>query len=140
VTEEKEQYTLPEAPASINVRFYYHRFDVQATVRDETLAGAWDKVTWLIEKKLIPHPKVQPKFGNNSASLPKPKAEEKPKKVKAEPKEFSEDDPPSAIMCPEHGVEMELKDGKWGPYYSHKIAEGKWCNLKVEKARKDGVI
>ena len=87
----------------------------------------------LIEKKLMPHPEIQPKFGNKPASSPKAKAEDKPEQADEEP-------PPQTIMCKEHGVEMELKDGKWGPYYSHKVAEGKWCNLKVDKARKEGII
>jgi len=128
VTEEKEQYQLPEAPASINVRFYYHRFDVQATVRDETLAGAWEKLTWLIEKKLIPHTSVQPKFGNNSASSPEPKKEApKASGPRAEGK-------PKQIPCPTHNVMADLRVNKQtgAQWYSHKLADGTWCNVDDE--------
>lgn len=35
------------------------------------------------------------------------------------------------VFCPEHkGVEMIFKEGKWGPYYSHKQGS-KWCNKKA---------
>jgi len=30
-------------------------------------------------------------------------------------------------ICPIHNVEMEEKNGQYGPYFSHRVAEG-WCN------------
>jgi len=142
MTEEREEYqALPEAPASVNVRFYYHRFDVQLTIRDHKAGDLWDKLTWLIEKKLIPNPAVQPKFGNSEPSSPKPKAEARPLKEPTDGQPAkAEEPPPSIIECPEHKVEMKLQDGKWGPFYSHPIGEDKWCNIKLEKAKKEKLI
>lgn len=39
---------------------------------------------------------------------------------------------PDKINCKEHGVPMYLRDGKFGPYYSHKQGDG-WCNLDAKK-------
>ncbi len=36
--------------------------------------------------------------------------------------------------CEDHGCAFELKHGKWGEFYAHKIEEtGKWCNEKKKK-------
>jgi len=38
------------------------------------------------------------------------------------------------MQCPIHGVEMEAKNGKYGPFHSHKLENGSWCNGKAAKA------
>lgn len=35
-------------------------------------------------------------------------------------------------VCPEHKVEILIRDGKFGPFYSHKNGEA-WCNKKPEE-------
>ena len=149
MTEEKEQYevthevmaALPEAPASATVRCLIEGFDWMVTIREFDGTNPGRQLLSKLKainaelKKMGADP-----AGNNYRSSPPPKPKKEAPKAPAPKAEPEEPDPPTTIMCPEHGVEMELKDGKWGPYYSHKVAEGKWCNLKVEKARKEGVI
>lgn len=33
-------------------------------------------------------------------------------------------------VCPDHGVEMTSKQGKYGKFWSHKLTDGTWCNRK----------
>lgn len=41
---------------------------------------------------------------------------------------------PTAHWCEDHGCAFELKHGKYGEFYAHKIEEtGKWCNEKKKK-------
>lgn len=37
---------------------------------------------------------------------------------------------PDVENCPIHGVTMYGKEGKYGKFYSHKLADGTWCNGK----------
>jgi hypothetical protein len=42
---------------------------------------------------------------------------------------------PETVECKEHpGKMLKLRDGKWGPYYSHVIDydKGEYCNKKVK--------
>lgn len=40
---------------------------------------------------------------------------------------------PKSVACPEHPTEtLYLKDGKYGPYYSHKWGDV-WCNKKAKE-------
>ena len=42
---------------------------------------------------------------------------------------------PEQHPCEEHGCAFELKKGRYGEFYAHKIEEtGKWCNEKKKKA------
>lgn len=39
---------------------------------------------------------------------------------------------PQTITCKDHKQEMRLRQGKFGPYYSHKWGD-EWCNLDAKK-------
>ena len=39
---------------------------------------------------------------------------------------------PESIVCPIHGGDMNLRDGKYGEYYSHNVND-KWCNNSIDK-------
>lgn len=41
---------------------------------------------------------------------------------------------PETKECPIHKVEMSLRDGKFGPFYSHRTTDG-FCNGKIKKER-----
>jgi len=84
------------------------------------------------------------KFENGNKNLQsvfRTNDEEEYKKVKAEwltEVEVKKDFPdkpmtqgaPDTKMCPIHNVKMYLKDGKFGPYYSHGNKETGYCNGK----------
>jgi hypothetical protein len=135
MTEEQESYEaeeltleamMPEAPASLNLRFAsQHGFECQLTVRsfDEkkgglTLLGKLKAMEESLHKK-----GCKPIFGKNSqaqAKAPAPEAEADPH--------------PLQKPCPIHGVMMDRRESKSGGYfYSHQLGKGPdgktiWCN------------
>ena len=95
--------TLPEAPASVNVRLTIGGHDCQLTLR----GVSEDEVLTRLERILQRYPVATP------VASPPPSVEPEPEKR----------------YCPKHGVEMQLnhKDGR--SWHSHKTDQG-WCKGK----------
>lgn len=62
------------------------------------------------------------------------KATSAPAPASEEPDFINDDKPashPETMMCEEHGEKMYFKNGKFGPFYSHKNQDGTWHNVKA---------
>ena len=95
--------TLPEAPASINVRLVIDGREVQLTLRDTDEARLAERLTAL----LAHYPVAQAPPSQPPSTQPTPEG-----------------------WCSKHGLQMKLNHGKDGrQWFSHKTAEG-WCKGK----------
>ena len=126
MTEEQESYNvtpqMPEAPASLNIRFSMNQFECLLTLRNfepdgfsaaSKLVSGLPKVLEALYKK-----GAQPIFGKNGPVTQPTQA----KQEESEPDELPKEKP-----CPIHNVMMKLRTGQGGHWYSHKLADGTWC-------------
>ncbi len=54
--------------------------------------------------------------------------------VAPKPTTVSQEPMPETKLCPIHNVMMDLRDGKYGAFYSHRTADG-FCNGRVKKEK-----
>jgi len=121
----------PEATASATVRVSVEGFEWLFTLRSfgtETKAPAelMPRMKWVNEQFIKMGAK--PIFGKNgpATAAAQPAAQQAPA-PSGTPK-------PKEILCPEHQVIATLKTGKDGAqWYSHKLADDAWCNVKEPK-------
>ena len=105
--------TLPEAPVSITVKGYYKGFSVLITKRNATGKVELEKIMEAIDNMV--EKGFNPSWNDETNEKVKP----------TQPVE--KDDLTS--ICPIHGVEMEQKQGKYGPYWTHsKFEDEVWFN------------
>lgn len=113
--------SLPEAPASANVRLTVQGFDVQVTLRDFSEA----RLMIRLEELLQTYGKVQPQAPASSPASPAPPP------VDATPQQHNAMAGGRSIpgWCKVHDTAMKLNEGKDGrTWYSHfDEAAGRWC-------------
>jgi hypothetical protein len=98
--------SLPEAPASANVRVMLHGREVQITLRDTSEERLIERLERVLARYSLPQASSQPQTPAQPASQ-------------------------GEGFCALHGTAMRWNDGKGGRkgWYSHKTAEG-WCTGK----------
>src|SRR5262249_6102464 len=98
--------TLPEAPASANVHIILAGRQVQVTLRDSDESRLLQRLETLLSR--FPVEESEPE------TTPTPRAED---------------------WCPIHQVRMKKYSNDKGSWFSHKTAEGTWCNGKNGKGK-----
>lgn len=110
---------MSEAPASCNFMMTYKGIRVQFTIRDEDEYNLYGRlyqfIDYLEAEGLDP---LQSQQTGNGGGLP-------PAPVSAHVSAINTEDP---SWCAVHNVRMKERQGKQGPFYSHKNPDGSWCN------------
>ena len=107
--------SLPEAPASVNVRLTIDGRDCQLTLRDTDEARLLERLAAVLAAHPLPEPA--------KASSQAPQGQLSPQQHNAAAMHR-----PVSGFCPVHTVQMQWNDGKEGRkgWYSHRTDDG-WC-------------
>jgi len=113
---------IPEAPASASVRCSVEGFEWLITIRGFETDGTAGRQL-LTKIKAVNEEIVKmggaPIYGKNG-----------PATAPAAAPDVDPNEDPSEKPCPVHNVMMKKRSGPSGTWYSHKLADGTWCNGK----------
>lgn len=118
---------LPEAPASVNVKFWIDDYGCMLTMRGTKAKEVVKQLEWVVnyakEKGWAStwNKDETPPKGYQGGSKPAPPAD------------------PNAPSCPTHNRPMRKFDGKYGPFWkcTAKIGDG-WCNESISIKGENG--
>lgn len=117
----RSETSLPEAPASINIKFWVEDFGVLLTMRSDKVSDVIKQMEYVLD--------LAKKRGWKSTW----------EKIPPAPVTAGTTPPQSATAtgtapyCSVHGRPMKLFNGKYGSFWkcTAKLAEGEWCQEKV---------
>lgn len=107
-------YNLPEAPASVTVRFWIDDYGVMLTMRGQKVGDMVEQLEYIID--------TAKKKGWKSVWDGKENEKQPQKTAPADP---------NVPVCPVHNRPMKLMSGRYGDFYkcTAKVGDG-WCDQK----------
>ena len=101
----------------------YDSSEMQQAVPQVDLVNAVEDIPTVEPPKLIT---------STVADIIEPVVEEQPSQPSPQVLPPQQVDKPTDIVCPIHGGDMVLREGKFGEYYSNNV-KNKWCNNSLDK-------